>query len=1442
MDYGSSDGHVTHQELSCQVRYMKTKYYQGIRDAQRDQVPVDQLPAFDAEKMRSSGFISKIVGRVLDNPRWIFTLLRRFKPNVKLGPFVFISKNVDVREVLERQNVFETPFGPEMEEMAGGSNFILGMSDSKDYRKMKSAVLSAFPVDEVEERIRPIAAKHSRGIMLRAESGIDVVDKLLKIVPVKVCREYYGLLISDEVGFADRALALSALFFGDPGGSATTRDLARVAARDMTDVIDRSVQAVRSGSIGADTPLARLVAMVDREEDPITIEDLRSIMMGMVTGFMPTNLLAAGNCLEIILKNRDAQNAVEEAIAADDNKLLEKSIVEAMRFKPINMGPFRYAREDCTIAEGTSRAYKVKAGTSVWPLTWSAMFDPDAVTDPNSFDPLRPDTSYMVFGHGIHWCIGAALAKVQIAEAFKAIFSKQNVRRAAGSAGKLKKRGPYPEGLSIEFDLPSNCRMVEHAMLTMCFPVKNGSDIVALREKISAFGNPVRGPLCENLDECGTVHFSSITVVGESETSGPSDAHPAQIVLEMSADGNQASALRAFAAATEEYLRPVFEEFSGLEPKISFETFLNENNVTFGPMPWHHSGLPFSGNPGHSVERIKNEADLQLAISMKLSERDAQWPRHAMGILDEIRRQLANEGGFEWAFVPAESILENEPGSWGKAIRQILFKTAGGASLLVFWAIASFLTYHYVLEGADSWMGMAFSAFSAILLGFIGLAAIIGAISGLLIFILRRLEARDSFSVEQVGLERYEAIVSRENQSQQNHLTGISVLKGGWFRRAALRLTFYVIGVAARFVFKPGTLSDIDTIHFARWAVIPNTNKLLFFSNYGGSWESYLEDFITKARQGLTGVWSNTIGYPPTKWLFQEGAKNGDLFKRWARMQQAPTLFWYQAYPGINTRRVRINSAIRHGLARARTEDEAQKWLNLFGSLPRPDYILETNEIQSIVFGAMGKHVAAEMIGVEIPKSINNAKRKAWLSWLEQNLAFGDRKPGETAMIAVFGPNGLANLGLEEHAASGTLDGFPASFRQGMFHASRARILDDDGKNAAEKWDWGNETNPVDAVILCYASGNRPRDKTPGDRKKNDGIELRSANRKLASLTGEVVRHCKKAGIIISTRIPLEVDKMDNGFSREHFGFADGISQPLIKGTSKALGNVPQQNVVEAGEFILGYRDQRRNYPLSPGVPDFADHESLLAALPSQDNRDGGAKHIDGLRDFGRNGTFFVIRQLEQHVDDFHDFCAAAAKKVNNSGKLDRPVTRDWIGAKMVGRWQDGSSLVRNQFGDKKISPDNDFTFGAEDPQGMRCPLGSHVRRANPRDSLGEDRERQTELAKRHRILRVGRRYTKKAAKGKKEEKGLLFMCLNADIERQFEFIQQTWVSASAFHGLKTERDPLIGDPQKNDKFTIPTERGGVTLDGLRGFTTMRGGGYYFMPSRSALKFLQSQL
>jgi Dyp-type peroxidase family len=476
---------------------------------------------------------------------------------------------------------------------------------------------------------------------------------------------------------------------------------------------------------------------------------------------------------------------------------------------------------------------------------------------------------------------------------------------------------------------------------------------------------------------------------------------------------------------------------------------------------------------------------------------------------------------------------------------------------------------------------------------------------------------------------------------------------------------------------------------------------------------------------------------------------------------------------------------------------------------------LETGEIQSLFFGPFGSLGHAHMLAIAVPENLSRARRKAWLEFIVGQTSFGDGVPPARAMTVAFGPDGLRRLGLDGGAGDNSLDTFPVAFRHGMGNPERSRILDDLGESVPDKWQWGSPQKPVDVVVVCYAE-------SPEQLK----IEIGTAKVKIAA-----------AGMNLVSELPLAV-KRDGKRAVEHFGFVDGVSQPIVKGTARANIGAAPMHLVAPGEFLFGYRDEHGFYPASPSVEASQDRTGILSAVRRN-------RQIPGLppprRDFGRNGTFLVMRQFEQHVDTFNEFCKAAA--VQAASETDNPaITPHWIAAKMLGRWPDGTSLVRNPDGRPGRAADNDFAFGIEDPQGHHCPLGAHVRRSNPRDSLGEDRETQIKIGKRHRIIRVGRSYEKPGKKGGKVEKGLLFMCLNADIERQYEFIQQTWVSSTSFQGLVGEKDPTIGSHDGAGRFTIPSWEKVTVLKGIPQFTTTRGGGYFFMPSRSALRFLISRL
>jgi hypothetical protein len=199
--------------------------------------------------------------------------------------------------------------------------------------------------------------------------------------------------------------------------------------------------------------------------------------------------------------------------------------------------------------------------------------------------------------------------------------------------------------------------------------------------------------------------------------------------------------------------------------------------------------------------------------------------------------------------------------------------------------------------------------------------------------ILRRKENRDSDYFQNhfqfVPYAHIRALVEREDRIVQNHLASITEVKPGWFRLATLKLVLWFANLLAR-VSNKGKLSGIPSIHFAHWSLIDDGRRLLFLSNYDGSWGSYLDDFIEKASVGLTAIWSNTSGFPPAEFLAFKGAHDGSRFKSFARKSQTAAIVWYSAYPDLTVQNIDNNSAIREDLFTTLDDDEIKEWLQRF--------------------------------------------------------------------------------------------------------------------------------------------------------------------------------------------------------------------------------------------------------------------------------------------------------------------------------------------------------------------------------------------------------------------------------------------------------------------------------------------------------------------------------
>ena len=277
---------------------------------------------------------------------------------------------------------------------------------------------------------------------------------------------------------------------------------------------------------------------------------------------------------------------------------------------------------------------------------------------------------------------------------------------------------------------------------------------------------------------------------------------------------------------------------------------------------------------------------------------------------------------------------------------------------------------------------------------------------------------------------------------------------------------------------------------------------------------------------------------------------------------------------------------------------------------------------------------------------------------------------------------------------------------------------------------------------------------------------------------------------------------------REPFGFRDGLAQPVIRGlreeggaalkqARRDAGQLYEDRVVEPGEFILGYRNEYDELTYCPNVNGW----------PQSEVR------------FTLNGSYLAVRQIEQKTDAFRQF-----RNVHGRDVCER----------LMGRREDGMPLGW-QGPPGSDSAADAFRFRVEDADGFVCPKGAHIRRSNPRDSLGVDVQSSIRSSKLHRLLRRGRPY-REETEGKTCE-GIFFIACNADLERQFEFIHQRWLQNPRFGTLDNQDDPIVGSQPEPKTFTVPGLPSGSEVT-LASFTKARGGGYFFLPGMAALKFI----
>jgi Dyp-type peroxidase family len=454
------------------------------------------------------------------------------------------------------------------------------------------------------------------------------------------------------------------------------------------------------------------------------------------------------------------------------------------------------------------------------------------------------------------------------------------------------------------------------------------------------------------------------------------------------------------------------------------------------------------------------------------------------------------------------------------------------------------------------------------------------------------------------------------------------------------------------------------------------------------------------------------------------------------------------------------------------------------------------------------------------------------------------------AASIAFASSGLRKMGLTEAA----LASFTRPFHEGMFQEDRSRRLGD-----RRLGEWLETTVPGGPVWSANTPlrAPAPNAATPFDVPPAGDAEthvetpitvhavllLYAQDEQSAQAWAASVEAALAAdSITVERTLELFVNiEQQGGFSREHFGFADALSQPLPYDAGGAVlvgGQPASQDPVQGvplGEFVIGYIDG--HHEKAPGPVVEGDVRAEAAGLPASDQ-------AEGFCDLGLNGSYLVVRELKQDVAAFWNSMEANAAAIRaRDPEHQGNITSDWVAERVIGRDKNGHLLcpggaVLPACSDG--SPDSSFLYYDRDPRAAGCPPGSHVRRAFPRDALAptpDAKQTLLQAANNHRILRRGRKFGRKLQTPTVDDgadRGLLFMCLNTDIERQFEFVQQTWLLNSSFATLFQEVDPLVGPAGRMTLRDEPLRR---TIH-VETFVRMVGGDYFFLPSLPALGYL----
>jgi cytochrome P450 len=410
----------------------------------------DILASKDALRPGAKGLKGAMQRMVFAAMPWFFSVLRRVKPIAKLGNNYLTSRYDDVREVFATDPAFGVVYKPKLDVIMGGEPFFLGMGDTPEYHADTDAMRKVVRREDLPMLAARVEAL-AEAAVAAAPGRIEVVDTLVRRVTFTFLSEYLGVPEPAEGELRVWATRLFEFQFADQGNDPALRAEVDVIAPALRAHIQREIER-RRGDCQGDDVLARCLRLQAAGDPWFNDDRIRTALTGFIVGGPPQPPMVVPQAMEQLLRRPQALVEAQAAARANDDTRLAALVLEAMRFDPLAPGLPRVVLQDWTIAAGTRHARTLPAGATVLAAFASAMMDPRRVANPKHFDPDRPASDYIHFGFGLHECFGRHINHATLHLMLKPLLKRAKLRRAPGSAGKLRKNGAFAEHLELRFD------------------------------------------------------------------------------------------------------------------------------------------------------------------------------------------------------------------------------------------------------------------------------------------------------------------------------------------------------------------------------------------------------------------------------------------------------------------------------------------------------------------------------------------------------------------------------------------------------------------------------------------------------------------------------------------------------------------------------------------------------------------------------------------------------------------------------------------------------------------------------------------------------------------------------------------------------------------------------------------------------------------------------